>query len=213
MEARLGESDMLLNEFERKLTNSPLRRFLQRQLEIPWFIRHGSDLHGAYVLELGCGQGAGIDLVFEHFGIKQLDAFDLDPQMVEMARSRQGHRGDSVRIWQGDATAIASPENRYDAVFDFEIIHHVPDWRQALAEVYRVLKPGGRFYAGEILKHSLLNPLAARLFQHPMEDRFGHVDFCEALSVTGFRLEAAQGLGDFVGWYVAAKPVEKQRRH
>ncbi len=204
---------MLLNDFERKLTNSPVRRLLQRQLEVPWFLRNGSDVRGGYALELGCGQGIGIDLIFKHFGVKQLDAFDLDPRMVELARSRQRHRGDSLRIWQGDATAIASPDDRYDAVFDFEIIHHVPDWRQALAEVYRVLKPGGRFYAGEILKHSILNPLVARLFEHPMEDRFGHMDFCEALSITGFRVDAARGLGDYVGWYVASKSPEKQSRH
>ncbi|MHC1764566.1 MAG: methyltransferase domain-containing protein [Verrucomicrobiia bacterium] len=35
----------------------------------------------------------------------------------------------------------------YDAVFDFAIIHHVPNWRDALVEVNRVLRPGGVFYA------------------------------------------------------------------
>ena len=37
-------------------------------------------------------------------------------------------------------------------MFDFGIIHHVPQWRRALAEVARVLKPGGRFYAEEVLR-------------------------------------------------------------
>jgi ubiquinone/menaquinone biosynthesis C-methylase UbiE len=47
-------------------------------------------------------------------------------------------------------TAIAVPDSRYDAVFDFGIIHHVPDWRAAVAEVARVLRPQGRFYAEEV---------------------------------------------------------------
>jgi ubiquinone/menaquinone biosynthesis C-methylase UbiE len=197
---------MLLNELERLLTNSSPRRWLQRWVEVPWFLRHGQDVAGGYVLELGCGRGVGADLIFDKFGVYRLDAFDLDPLMLGIARQRLASRGERVKLWQGDATAIASPDGRYDAVFDFEVIHHVPDWRKALHEVHRVLRPGGVFFAGEILERAILNPIAARLFDHPVEDRFSHADFCEGLSNTGLRVVAARSLADHAGWYVARKP-------
>ena len=197
---------MILNDFERLLTNSPVRRFLQRRVEVPWFLRNGGPVTGGHVLEVGCGRGIGAGLILEQFGAARLDAFDLDPRMLARAKRRLARYGDRVCLWQGDATAIAATDDGYDAVFDFEIIHHVPDWRSALAEIFRVMKPGGRFYAGEILERFILNPLSARLFDHPMQDRFDHAAFCDGLAHAGFHLDAERGMAECVGWYVARKP-------
>ena len=41
-------------------------------------------------------------------------------------------------------SCIEAAAATYDAVVDFGIIHHIPHWRAALAEIFRVLKPGGR---------------------------------------------------------------------
>ena len=51
--------------------------------------------------------------------------------------------------------AIHAADDTYDAVFDFGIIHHIPRWREALDEVARVLKPGGRFFFEEVLRDAL----------------------------------------------------------
>ncbi len=50
----------------------------------------------------------------------------------------------------GDAGAIPVAPETYDAVFDFGIIHHVPDWRRTLVEIHRVLKPNGRLVLVDI---------------------------------------------------------------
>ena len=92
------------------------------------------------------------------FGADSVDAFDLDPRMVGEARERLAAHGLDARLWVGDATAISSADERYDAVFDFGIVHHVPDWRPVLSEVSRVLVPGGRFYAEEVLAGSSPTP-------------------------------------------------------
>jgi len=57
-------------------------------------------------------------------------------------------------------------------VFDFAIIHHVENWRLALAEVARVLRPGGRFYFDEVTSTALARPTYRKLFTHPEHDRF-----------------------------------------
>ncbi|MBI5529080.1 MAG: class I SAM-dependent methyltransferase [Deltaproteobacteria bacterium] len=58
----------------------------------------------------------------------------------------------------GDVTAIRADDETYDAVFDFGIIHHVPDWRAALREIRRVLKPGGRLFAEEVHERFISHP-------------------------------------------------------
>jgi SAM-dependent methyltransferase len=85
----------------------------------------------------------------------------------------------------GAMASINAPEEAYDAVFDFGIIHHVPDWRAVLMEVYRVLKPGGLFYAEEPLEGVLNLPLMHRLFAHPVEDQFDLSEFRSALRACG----------------------------
>ena len=93
-----------------------------------------------------------------------------------------------------------------DAVFTFGALHHVVDWRLALKEAYRVLKPGGRFYVEEILKKYITHPFWGRLMDHPQWDRFDLELFKSALSATGFHVVASRQFLDLFGWFVADKP-------
>ena len=110
-------------------------------------------------------------------------------------------------MWVGDACAISVADASYDAVFDFGIIHHVPDWRRALAEVHRVLKPGGRFYCEEVLRRFILHPMVRRLLEHPLEDRFDASTFAQALAAAGLEPFAREELWGAFAWFAARKPV------
>ena len=127
--------------------------------------------------------------------------------MVAAARERLAARGSRVRLWVGDATSIAAPDARYDAVFDFGIVHHIPDWRSALAEVQRVLKPAGRFYAEEVLARFLRHPVARRLLEHPQADRFDRSAFATALSAAGLEPVDLDELWGTFAWFIADKPA------
>ena len=196
---------MLLNTVEKALMNNPVRAMSQRWFEAPRLRAMGGAAPGARALELGCGRGVGTELVLDIFGATHVDAFDLDPQMVELARARLAPRGSRVRIWQGDAEHIDAPDATYDAVFDFAIVHHVPDWRGALSEVARVLKPGGRFYGEEVLRALIHHPVSRRLLGHPMHDRFDAKGFADGLESVGLRVAARRELLDQVAWFVAEK--------
>jgi ubiquinone/menaquinone biosynthesis C-methylase UbiE len=131
--------------------NNPIRAALQRRIEAGRLLRLGGPVRGV-ALEIGCGQGVGAEIVLDVFGAERVDAFDLDPRMIARAQSRLANRGQRARFWVGDVTRTPMPDETYDAVFDFGIIHHVPEWPHAVAEVARVLKTGGRFYAEEVLR-------------------------------------------------------------
>ena len=196
---------MRLNRVEYTMMNNPLRASIQRRFEARRLLRMGGPLGGGAALEIGCGRGVGTQLIFEVFGADRVDGFDLDPRMAAQARRRVARYGDRARIWVGDATAIAAPDASYDAVFDFGIIHHIPRWRDALAEVRRVLKPGGRFYAEEILSDFIHNAVVRRLLDHPLEDRFDAATFSAALAEHGLTPLESSAFGGWVAWVVAAK--------
>ena len=138
---------MKLNAAEKFLMNNPLFTALQRRREAPLLAQFGGRLAGGRALEIGCGRGVGTELIFRRFGAREEHAFDLNPDMVTQARKRLGgYPAGCLDLYVADATAIPELDAGFDAVFDFGIVHHVPDWETALTEVARVLKPGGRFY-------------------------------------------------------------------
>jgi ubiquinone/menaquinone biosynthesis C-methylase UbiE len=197
---------MLLNAVEYALMNNPVRSAIQRSFEAPRLLRLGGPMHGGRALEIGCGRGVGTEIILDLFGADAVDAFDLDPRMVALARERLRPRGGRARLWVGDAGAIAAPEATYDAVFDFGIIHHVPDWRHVLAEIERVLKPGGLLYAEEVLAPFIVHPLTQRLLEHPLDDRFERAGFIEALRAAGLAPMASEEMWRSFAWFVAQKP-------
>jgi ubiquinone/menaquinone biosynthesis C-methylase UbiE len=204
---------MLMNKVETALVNSPPRRWLQRVYETQVLLRFGGRvLPGARVLEIGCGSGYGSRLILERFGAAQVDAVDLDEAMIRRARRHLAGYGDRVRLAHGSATdlrkALGVEDASYDAVFDFGTVHHIPDWRAAIAEVARILTPGGRFYFEEVTAHALARPIYRRLFDHPAEDRFTAEQFLDEL--TRHRLLVLGSVTRVRGDYllgVAARPV------
>jgi ubiquinone/menaquinone biosynthesis C-methylase UbiE len=196
---------MLLNRFEKAMMNNPVRAAIQRHVEARWLLQMGGRMPGGHALEVGCGRGIGTELVFERFGATRVDAFDLDPHMVRLARERL--RGRDVRLFVGDAEHIEAADGTYDAAFDFAIIHHVPAWRNAVREVFRVLRPGGLFYVEEVLARFIDHPLWRRLLDHPMHDRFDHDGFARALKEAGFVVKASRDLLGQFAFFVAEKPV------
>ncbi|MBU2546976.1 MAG: class I SAM-dependent methyltransferase [Proteobacteria bacterium] len=132
-----------LGRFEFWAMNNPVRRWFQKNLELRLFKamlrRRGLDPSGGVLMDAGCGSGYGTRLLIESFRPSRVIAFDLMPEQIALAR----RRGLGVEFFVGDMTRIDVPDRVVDAVFVFGVLHHVPDWPAALAELFRVLKPGG----------------------------------------------------------------------
>lgn len=192
---------MKLNQIEKALMNNPLRAALQRYYETPLLLRLGGRLDGLSVLEIGCGRGVGTEIILTRFGASFVLAFDLDPEMVQLAQERLRRFGDRVRVEVGDAAALPTEDKQFDAVFDFGIIHHIPEWRRGVREVARVLRPGGGFFFEEVTKHALDRWFYRTFLDHPNEDRFtgdAFVAECEREGILIHGNYAHRFFGDFV---------------
>lgn len=194
---------MLLNRAEYLLMNNPLRAVIQRHVEARQLRRMGGAMRGGMALEIGCGRGVGAEVILDVFGADRVHGFDLDSRMVALARARLSGRGTRARFWVGDAAAIAASDSSYDAVFDFGVLHHLPDWKAGVAEAGRVLKPGGAFYAEEVLA-SLIRR-TRHLLAHPQEDRFDAAAFGAALEVAGFQAIVSREIGRSFAWFFAVR--------
>ena len=193
---------MKLNLVEKALMNNPARVLLQRRYEAPLLVRLGGRTEGMRVLEVGCGRGVGTEIIFQHFGAREVHAFDLDPEMVELAQDRlAGYSSDRLKLAVGDATTIMAEDESFDAVFDFGIIHHVPEWQKAVSEIRRVLRPGGRFFFMEVTRQALNRRLYRALFVHPTENRFSGEDLIAELERQGIFVGGnivGRFFGDFI---------------
>ncbi|MBX7159667.1 MAG: class I SAM-dependent methyltransferase [Acidimicrobiia bacterium] len=192
---------MKLNAVETALMNNPVRAAFQRHYEARLLERLGGRTPGERVLEVGCGRGVGTEIILERFGAAHVTAFDLDPAMVARAGERLARYGDRVSLSVGDAEKIEAPDGAFDAVFDFGIIHHVPDWRAAVAEIRRVLRPQGRFFFEDVTRHALDRWSYRTFLEHPSEDRFGAFGFVTALEAAGLHAGdnvVTRVFGDFV---------------
>ncbi|HZE04960.1 MAG TPA: class I SAM-dependent methyltransferase, partial [Solirubrobacteraceae bacterium] len=69
---------------------------------------------------------------------------DFSPTAVELARTRFDQEGhDGSRILRGDVTELAAGDATQDLVYSNGVIHHLPETERAVAEMHRVLRPGG----------------------------------------------------------------------
>jgi ubiquinone/menaquinone biosynthesis C-methylase UbiE len=206
---------MRMNAVETLVCNSPVRAVLQRRYEARLLERLGGRMAGGRALEIGCGRGVGVEIILDRFGADEVVAFDLDERMVRRARRRLTDRQEQVEVQVGDAARIDADDASFDAVFDFGIIHHVPDWRAAIAEVARVLRPGGRFYFEEVTRHALERLSYQVLFDHPDHDRFDADGFVAELEAARLHVGGryvSRFFGDFVIGVAERRPADRPSR-
>ncbi|HLX72773.1 MAG TPA: class I SAM-dependent methyltransferase [Verrucomicrobiae bacterium] len=100
-------------------------------------------LRGKEVLEVSCGHGGGAAYVARTFQPRRYTGLDLNPEAIRFCQEH--HRMDGLAFQQGDAEQLPFEADSFDAVINVEASHCYPDFRRFLAEVARVLRPGGHF--------------------------------------------------------------------
>ena len=144
---------------------------------------------GKKILEIGCGNGVGTLLIQEFFKPSEFIATEYDPRLVEIAQMK--NKDSKINVETGDATRLRFTNNEFDAVIGLSVIHHIPNWRECVAELQRVIKPNGLLIIKELSIETFESPfgrIARRFVEHPYDSMLKKAEFLECLEQQGFKL-------------------------
>lgn len=199
---------MLMNKTEFWLMNNSVRRASLR-FEAKKLRKMSPANRGTKILEIGCGEGQSTKNILRYWQPRSVEAIDLDPKMIDRAKRRLTDKRVSFRV--GDAANLTfAKDNTYDAIFDFAIIHHIPNWQDCLQELYRVLKPGGYVHIQDGSIESFSKTAFGRFFRrvldHPYDHMYTRAAFEKELSALGFEtVKTAELKSIYLFWKVLQK--------
>ncbi len=122
-------------------------------------------LKGMKVLDIGAGFGSLASLM-EKFGA-DVTALDFSSRCAVFLRKRKELEGSNMSVLECDATDIPLEDNSFDLIVSIGTIHHIPDYRKVIDNIYRLLKPNGKcivmlyhkssisYYYHKIIKHGI----------------------------------------------------------
>ncbi len=181
---------MKLNRIEFLLMNNPIRTFIQERYELPLLTKGLATRKYDSVLEIGCGNGHGTKLIRKYFDIHNLTAIDLDEKMIAIAKEKDP---DSSTIYTVmDASNLTFPDQSFDAIFDFGIIHHIPNWKDCINELKRVLMKDGKLILEDLSSDTFTGfPgfLWKSMLLHPYEHMYSTKEFIQHLEKSGFAID------------------------
>jgi SAM-dependent methyltransferase len=150
---------------------------------------------GERVLELGFGGGVGLALLLDHEPSVKLSGIDISGDMVQRCQRRWGGR---VSLFEGTVDSLPFGDAAFDHVFGVNVSYFWPDMPRALAEVRRVLAPGGKLVLG-IRPPAILRRLGFEAAGHRVWDASQYV---QALSEADFVDALARRMPDADGAYI-----------
>jgi ubiquinone/menaquinone biosynthesis C-methylase UbiE len=163
------------------------------------------------VLDIGCGTGTLAILIKESSPTINVTGVDPDPRALARARRKASRAGVTITFDRGFADAMPYADGTFNRVFSSMMLHHVPaeEKSKVLAEVRRVLKPGGRLelldFAGGT-HHLLAHALHGRQASRSANDRL-LVRMRDAGLVDAIRTATRKTLVGVIAYYRASAPA------
>ena len=152
----------------------------------------------------------------------QVFASDISPAVATQAKECMNGQGGGITV--SDVRCLPFADNSMDLVYSMGTIEHFPDYRTAIGEIFRILKPGGQAIVGVPNKYDpFLRPLMiwllrlARRYPYGLELSFSPRRFSKDLQNAGFQTVKTSGLLFMPGWlrmldlyfYTRNSPMEK----
>lgn len=152
------------------------------------------------MLDVGCGQGKSFKFLKSVFNPAVLIGIDADAEVLEKARRQAQHDAVEVQLMLGNGGAIGLPDHSVDIIFCHQTFHHLVEQEQAIAEFYRVLKPGGRLLFAESTRAYIHSWIIRLLFRHPMEVQKTADEYIALIRRAGFSVEPHRISYPYLWW-------------
>ncbi len=181
--------------------SAPWRAFAAHVV-LPWALQ-GIEPRGA-LLELGSGSGAMAESTARRYPQLQITATDIDPGMVAAAEQRLVEFP-HAHAEQADVMVLPFPDESFDIVASYLMLHHVIEWRRALDEIARVLKPGGTLVGYDLDDTPVAQ--AIHLVDRSPYRLIKNVELRPALLAAGFDgVAVRRSFGRHANRFLASKP-------
>ena len=152
------------------------------------------------LLDAGCGQGKSFGLLAAAFAPGRLLGLDADPHSLDCSRAEAERLGLEVQLLASDCAAIQLADASVDILFCHQTFHHLVEQRQALAEFWRVLKPGGLLLFAESTQFYIDTWVIRWLFRHPMQVQKSAEQYLEMLRSQGFEFAERNVSYPYLWW-------------
>jgi len=139
------------------------------------------------LLDAGCGQGKSFKHLRQVFAPSRLLGVDADPDSLTMSRAEARAHGINVELIGSDCAALQLADASVDMLFCHQTFHHLVEQEKALAEFYRVLKPGGYLLFAESTEAYIDTWVIRWLFRHPMHVQKSAEQYLQMIRNQGFK--------------------------
>jgi len=112
---------------------------------------------------VGCGSGGVSRYIAERY-LLNVTGTDLDPELVQLARENIDDTS-NIQFLEADSTNLPFEDNHFDIVLSFGVMHHIPNWLDALREIKRILRPKGYLVYFDIV-YPGFTAWVGRFFKH-----------------------------------------------
>jgi ubiquinone/menaquinone biosynthesis C-methylase UbiE len=155
---------------------------------------------GGALLDAGCGQGKSFRLLRDAFQPTRMLGLDADPHSLSLSEAEAEREGIRVELQAADCAKIPLPDDSIDIVFCHQTFHHLVEQERALAEFWRVLKPGGLLLFAESTKAYIDTWVIRWFFRHPMEVQKTAEEYLDMLRKQGFMFDAQNVSFPYLWW-------------
>lgn len=152
------------------------------------------------LLDAGCGQGKSFKYLQQTFMPERLIGVDADPHSLNQSREEAVYQGIAVELIGSDCATLAVPDASVDLLFCHQTFHHLVEQEKALAEFYRVLKPGGYLMFAESTEAYIDTWVIRWLFRHPMHVQKSAAQYLEMIRRQGFEFGSHNVSYPYLWW-------------
>ena len=152
------------------------------------------------IVDVGCGFGHSFGELAKRFSPQFILGVDADPGLFERANDAAKKSTCAVRLHAANASRLDLPDEAFDMVFCHQTFHHIVEQEAAMAEFFRILKPGGVLLFAESTKRYIHSLPIKLLFRHPMDVQKTAEEYIEIIRKSGFTLPIERISMPYLWW-------------
>lgn len=152
------------------------------------------------IVDVGCGFGHSFKALNDFFSPKLIVGLDADPGIFDRAGDKAKNCDCEVQLKESNAAKLDIANNTFDVVFCHQTFHHIVEQEAAMAEFFRILKPGGLLLFAESTKRYIHSIPIRLLFRHPMDVQKTADEYIAIIRESGFTLNQESISFPYLWW-------------